>query len=74
MIKELSDWNWYGFGASYALVNIVDLTLQFVLAGLVITWIRNRQMRGDAMPAHAAPGVRAQGSYQSPSGSKVPAR
>jgi hypothetical protein len=74
MIKELSDWNWYGFAASYAVVNIVDLTLQFVLAGLVITWIRNRLSRGEAMPAEAMAGVRAQGSYQSPSGSKVPAR
>jgi uncharacterized membrane protein YhaH (DUF805 family) len=71
VIKELSDWNWYGFAASYEIVNIIDLTIQFALAGVVIAWIYKRQMRGDAVAAET-PGVRAQGSYRAPSDSRMP--
>jgi hypothetical protein len=49
IIKEMSDWNWYGFSASYAIVNEIDLTIQFVLAGIVIAWIYQRGTRGEAM-------------------------
>jgi hypothetical protein len=72
LIKELSDWNWYGFAASYGLVNIVDLTIQFALAGAVIAWVYNKQMRGDAVAAGETPGVRAQGNYRAPSGTRMP--
>jgi len=51
MVKELSDGNWYGFSTGYAIVNTVDLAISFVLAGLVIAWIRDREMRGDAVAA-----------------------
>lgn len=74
MIKELSDWNWYGFAGSYAVVNLVDLAIQFVIAGLVITWIRNRLTRDDAVAADEVAGVRAQGSYQPPAGMRAPTR
>ncbi len=74
MIKEFSDWNWYGFGASYAFVNMVDLAIQFVIAGLVITWIRNRLMRGEAVAVDPASGVRAQGTYQPPAEMRAPTR
>ena len=43
IILELSDWNWYGFSASYASVNVIDLTIQFALAGAVIAWVYKRQ-------------------------------
>jgi hypothetical protein len=43
IIKELSDWNWYGFTASYASVNVIDLTIQFALAGAVVAWLFKRQ-------------------------------
>ncbi|MGH7650825.1 MAG: hypothetical protein ACREMS_03180 [Gemmatimonadaceae bacterium] len=53
MIKEFSDWNWYGFAGSYALVNTIDLAIQFVIAGFVITWIQNRMARSDAVTPDA---------------------
>lgn len=46
IIKEMSDWNWYGFSASYSLVNLIDLTIQFALAGIVIAWLYKREMQG----------------------------
>jgi hypothetical protein len=50
IIKEMSDWNWYGFSASYAMVNEIDLGIQFALAGIVIAWIFKRGMRGEEVP------------------------
>ena len=46
IIKEMSDWNWYGFSASYSIVNEIDLTIQFALAGIVIAWVYKRQAAG----------------------------
>jgi hypothetical protein len=57
IIKEMSDWNWYGFATSYAIVNEVDLTIQFALAGVVIAWIYKRGTRGETAAA-GPPGVR----------------
>ena len=59
-IKELSDANWYGFSASYALVNTIDLTLQGLIAGLVLGALLNRMRRSDAR-ADGAAAVRAEG-------------
>ncbi len=56
IIMEMSAWNWYGFSASYAIVNEIDLAIQFALAGIVIAWLYKREMRGET-PASAA-GVR----------------
>lgn len=72
LIKELSDWNWYGFAAGYELVNIIDLTISFALAGVVIAWIYKKQMGSDAVAAAETPGVRAQGSYKAPSNTRMP--
>lgn len=72
MIKELSDWNWYGFAAGYSIVNIVDLTISFALAGAVIALIYKKQMRNDPVAAAETPGVRAQGSYRAPSDMRMP--
>ena len=49
ILKEMSDWNWYGFSASYAVVNLIDLVIQFALAGIVIAWLYKREMRGEAV-------------------------
>ena len=49
IIKEMSDWNWYGFSASYAIVNEIDLTIQFALAGIVIAWVYKHEMKGEAL-------------------------
>ena len=46
ILKEMSDWNWYGFSANYAVVNLIDLAIQFALAGVVIAWLYKREMRG----------------------------
>jgi hypothetical protein len=51
IMKEISDWNWYGFSASYASVNVMDLVIQFALAGAVIAWIYKRQMGVVTTPA-----------------------
>jgi hypothetical protein len=59
-IKELSDANWYGFSASYALVNTIDLTVQGLIAGLVLGALLNRMRRSDAR-ADGAAAVRAEG-------------
>lgn len=51
IIKEFSDWNWLGFSPSYAVVNVIDLTIQFALAGVVIAWLYKREMRGAPVTA-----------------------
>lgn len=57
IIEELSGWNWFGFSASYAIVNLIDLAIQFALAGVVIAWVYKREMRGEAVASGTA-GVR----------------
>lgn len=42
IVAQGSDWNWYGFGVGYAIVNVVDLTIQFFLAGLVLSMLVRR--------------------------------
>lgn len=37
-----SDWNWYGFGAGWAMVNTVDRVLGFTLVGLTMGGLFNR--------------------------------
>jgi hypothetical protein len=36
VIADLSNWNWWGFSGTYTAVNVVDYTLTWLLAGLVI--------------------------------------
>ncbi|MFN2636556.1 MAG: hypothetical protein ABR585_05990 [Gemmatimonadaceae bacterium] len=71
MIKELSDWNWYGFGTAYSVVNVIDLVIMFALAGLVIGSIYRRQMR-DTVVDNETLGVKTQGSYSAPRDSRLP--
>ncbi len=46
VVGELGNWNWYGFGIPWALVNIVDVTVSFFLAGLAIAWLARRMTGG----------------------------
>lgn len=58
-----SDWNWYGFGAGWTLVNIVDRILGYALTGLVLGALINKwttRTRTDEWG-----GVRASGSMPS---------
>ncbi len=41
-ILALSDWNWYGYPLAYELPNVIDLTIQAFLAGLVFGWALRR--------------------------------
>jgi hypothetical protein len=36
VIVDLPNWNWWGFSGSFTIVNLVDCTLTWVIAGLVI--------------------------------------
>jgi hypothetical protein len=36
VIADLPNWNWWGFSGTYTVVNLVDYTLTWLLAGLVI--------------------------------------
>jgi hypothetical protein len=59
-VLQLSDWNWYGFGASYALVNVVDTTFCFFLVGATLAALRARFE--PVVKTEERPGVKAQGS------------
>ncbi len=36
VIADLPNWNWWGFSGAYAVVNLIDYTITWFLAGLVI--------------------------------------
>lgn len=40
-----SDWNWYGFGASWTIVTLVDRTIGYALLGLVLGALMNKWSR-----------------------------
>ena len=65
-ISQLSDWNWYGFAPSYAIVNTVDLTINLFLAGLVLGALKRRELGSDLAITDEAPAVRAGGRLPSP--------
>jgi hypothetical protein len=41
VIADLPDWNWWGYSAKYTAVNLVDYTLTWLFAGLVIAKVAN---------------------------------
>jgi len=43
VIVNLPDWNWWGFSGIYTAVNLVDFTLTWLFAGLVIAKVANPQ-------------------------------
>ena len=58
-IIELSNAIWYGFAASYSLVNVVDQTIAFFLVGATLAALRTRMER--VAPTEERPAVKAQG-------------
>lgn len=69
-VIELSNWNWYGFTLPYALVNVVDQTIGFFLAGLALGAVGRRLALPALLPA---PGVRAEGALPpTPAGRREP--
>jgi hypothetical protein len=74
-VIELSDWNWYGFAASYELVNVIDQTIAFFIAGLVLGAIRRRVGgTNDAVRVEEAPVLAGGGLPQSSSHRATAAR
>ena len=47
VIVDIPNWNWWGFSTSYTTVNLIDSTLTWLLAGLVIAKVA----RPNASPA-----------------------
>ncbi len=63
-VLAMSDWNWYGFALAYSLVNVLDISIQLFLAGLLLETFRGRW----AGPVAARPelsGVTMQGGLPS---------
>lgn len=59
-----SDWNWFGFGAPWTLVNIVDRVIGYTLMGLALGAAVNKWSRRATTDEWT--GVRASGGYQPP--------
>ena len=73
MIKHFSEAIWYGFPIDYSVVNVVDLTVNGLIAGLVLGAMRNRYAPAAAAVNAEAPGVRAGGGLPA-AGVREPAR
>src|SRR6266852_1182307 len=43
VIADLPNWNWWGYSGAYTLVNVIDYTLTWLLAGLVIAKVAQPQ-------------------------------
>jgi hypothetical protein len=43
VIADLPNWNWWGYSATYTFVNLIDYTLTWLLAGLVIAKVAKPQ-------------------------------
>jgi hypothetical protein len=41
VIVDIPNWNWWGFSGAYTLVNLVDFTLTWFFAGLVMAKVAN---------------------------------
>jgi len=69
-VIELSNAIWYGFSASYSLVNVVDQTIAFFLVGAALAALRARMER--VAPTEERPAVQARGGLPtSGSGARV---
>ena len=42
VLIEVSNWNWYGFSLPWSTVNVIDHTIQWFLAGLVLAALMRR--------------------------------
>ena len=45
VIVEIPNWNWWGFSTAYTAVNIIDFTLMWTIAGLVIARVARPEPR-----------------------------
>jgi hypothetical protein len=45
VIVDVPNWNWWGFSGAYTAVNLVDFTLTWLVAGLVIAKVANPRVR-----------------------------
>jgi hypothetical protein len=63
---ELSNWNWYGFSASWSIVNLVDHTIQWFIAGLVLAALMRRLAPAAAVGGVYAPAGAAIGGSERP--------
>jgi hypothetical protein len=43
VIADLPNWNWWSFSGAYTVVNLIDYTLTWLLAGLVIAKVAKRR-------------------------------
>lgn len=48
VIADLPNWNWWGYSGMYTAVNLIDYTLTWLLAGLVIAKVANPAKRRTA--------------------------
>ena len=44
-------WNWHGFSPIYTLINIIDTTITFFIAGLVLATVARKVLPGTSMSA-----------------------
>ena len=51
VIADLPYWNWYGFPTTYTAINLIDYTLTWLLAGMVIAKVANPQRGSGAIAA-----------------------
>ncbi len=54
MIVHLSQWNWFGFGPGFAVVNMIDLAIGWGIMGLVLGWLAARMLPADGATASQA--------------------
>ena len=59
-VMQFSDWNWYGFGFSYALVNVIDQAIAFFILGVTLAALRRRFGEPEEIRTAERPGIRAQ--------------
>jgi hypothetical protein len=60
LVAELADSIWYGFAASYSIVNVVDQTICFFLVGAALAAVRKRMepvLRTEERPVKAQGGI-----------------
>jgi hypothetical protein len=50
VIADLPNWNWWGYSGTYTAVNLIDYTLTWLLAGLVIAKVVNPAKPRTATP------------------------
>ena len=43
VVADLPNWNWWGYSPTYTVVNLIDYTLTWLLAGLVIAKVAKPQ-------------------------------